>query len=238
MVHRLDTRTCLYGDCIQPSVPGAEYGFRFCKKHLRAAGYMVPTPPGFEYDPPPQKPKREYLKPQVQPPMSGRQYDTRREEVYAAMIAMPHVADQWFVHHFDVPQQTISRLRRYLHQEDRIPQIHFTARIPHPTEEDLMKFTKVDRVPVANGAPLRPEDKEIAEHCTKHPGESFQLDPAEALSPAAMESKTVFRQQGNKLRHSLKAYVKREGLPHIFTVNLDSERKTLYVTYAKKEAAA
>lgn len=109
---------------------------------------------------------------------------------------------------------------------------------PHPPEEEDMKFTPVDMVPATRGSAISKETKEIAEHCTMHPGASFQLDPTEALGEDAMESDHAFRVAANHLRDSLKRYAKSGCLPHPFTVNMNAAKRLLYVTYAMKEKAA
>ena len=199
----------------------------------------IPVPEGFVPDDSiPAPAPITQIQEHISAPLVHEKYAAVREHAYTAMTACPHVCNGWFMDTFGLTKGAVGRLRRYLLQTGQIPYTHKQSRITEPTKEDLMKFTKVDHVPVKNGVSIRPEVQEIAEHCVQHPGESFQLDPAEALSPEAMADTHTFREQSNSLRCGLKYYQDLKGLPEKITLNMNADKKLLFVTYAKKEAAA
>ena len=232
------TQPCLHTGCEQTPVDGAQWGFTFCRTHMTIAQFIVPVPADFTpvdgVEPVRLAPRR--------PSEDGLghypQAEQDRDEIIRLLKKYPALRTSFFVHEYGVSRATVCRIRTELIDQGIIPRYGRHETIPHPPEEEDMKFTPVDMVPATRGSAISKETKEIAEHCTRHPGASFQLDPTEALGEDAMESDHAFRVAANHMRDSLKRYAKSGCLPHPFTVNMNAAKRLLYVTYAMKEKAA
>ncbi|WP_312588560.1 hypothetical protein [Corynebacterium dentalis] len=157
MVHRLATRTCLYGDCDEPVLTEMPYGFTMCHAHASAARRIIPLPAGFtphpQIDPYPEAdpPKRPTA------PLSMPKHAKLRARLIALLTAYTRVADKWIAAETGLSTATVGRVRRQLEKDGQLEHVPYYRRVKTPADLDskaLMIYPEETLTRLMQGKPV------------------------------------------------------------------------------------